>query len=57
MITTLKACRVCREILKDSGYTVTEKTKEDGLDTCEICGLRTGVKPCEIRKGDGLPRQ
>lgn len=52
MTATLKACRACREILKDSGYTVTVNTGTEALDTCEICGLRTGVHIIEIRKGE-----
>lgn len=49
---TVKACEACREILKDAGYTVEEVRSRDTLDACEICGLRTGVKFCTIKKGE-----
>lgn len=47
----VKACEACREILREAGYTVTEKDYEL-LDDCPFCGRRTGVKRCTIEKGE-----
>ena len=49
---TAWACEGCREILREDGYTVTEKDGPEALDVCPFCGLRTGVKPCRIEKGE-----
>lgn len=51
MIQIIKACRACREILEGAGYSITYKTDTEPVDVCDVCGLRTGVKPIEIRKG------
>lgn len=51
MIQIIKACRACREILEDAGYSITYKTDTEPVDVCDVCGLRTGVRPIEIRKG------
>ena len=47
---TAWACEACREVLREGGYTVTEKDYEL-LDDCAFCGRHTAVKRCTIEKG------
>ena len=51
---TVLACEACREILREGGYTVTEKDYEL-LDDCSFCGLHTAVKRCMIDTGGERP--
>ena len=51
MTKTVLACEGCREILREGGYTVTEKDYEL-LDDCPFCGRHTAVKRCTIEKGE-----
>ena len=50
---TLRACRRCREELAAAGYQIVDLETTEALDECPFCGLRTGVKIVEIRKGEG----
>lgn len=51
MTTSTRACGACRQILREGGYTVTEKDYEL-LDDCLFCGRHTAVKRCTIEKGE-----
>ncbi len=49
----LKLCRECRTELKEHGYNLREdEILPESIEDCELCGRRTGVKYCEIRKGE-----
>lgn len=49
----LKLCRECRTNLKEHGYKLREdEILPESIEDCELCGHRTGVKYCEIAKGE-----
>lgn len=49
----LKLCRECRTNLKEHGYNLREdEILPESIEDCELCGRRTGVKYCEIQKGE-----
>jgi len=52
MIQKVWACHRCREELAAAGYQISEPESTEALDDCPFCGLRTGVKIVEIRKGE-----